>query len=412
MKILWLSHLVPYPPKGGVLQRSYNLVHEISKHHDLTLLAFIQPALIKSRLSSMDAGLEEAYQHLSKYCESVVFIDIPCEHTKFGKYQLALKSLFTADPYTINWLKSDAMRTAISDIKNKSDFDLVHFDTISLAPYIDEFPKVAKALDHHNIESHMMLRRVANERNLLKKFYYYLEGKKLYRYEKKVCSQFDLHLTCSLLDAERLNGIDATLNIEEIPNGVDVDYFVPQPENEIAKHLIFAGSLNWYPNKDAMLFFINEIWPLLKKEMSGITMNIVGTSPSAELLKLTSDDPGLKLHGFVDDVREYISSASIYVCPIRDGGGTKLKILDSFAMGMATVAHPIACEGIDVEDGVNVLLASTPDEFVEKILLLIKNKELRNSLGKNARQTAIKKYAYTAIGENLSNQYLRIVEAI
>ncbi|MDT8283230.1 MAG: glycosyltransferase family 4 protein, partial [Gammaproteobacteria bacterium] len=221
--------------------------------------------------------------------------------------------------------------------------------------------------------------------------------------------RFNLHLTCSSLDSDRLTEIDSSLNVKEIPNGVDIDYFVPQPENEKPKHLIFAGALNWYPNRDAMLYFSREIWPLLKKSDPNITMNVVGSSPPSELFELAAKDPNFKVHGFVDDVREYISSASIYVCPITDGGGTKLKILDSFAMGMATVAHPVACEGISAYDGDNVLFASSVEEFVEKITLLTQDHALRKRLGANARKTAVREYAYTSIGEKLAEQYTQII---
>lgn len=410
MKILWLSHLVPYPPKGGVLQRSYNLVRELSKHHDVTLLAFIQSDLIKSRLSTMDAGLNEARQHLSQYCSKVEFIEIPSENSTYGKYLLALKSLFTYDPYTINWLKSDLMRTAILQTTDQTKFDLVHFDTISLAHYINLFPTTVKALDHHNIESHMMLRRAEIEKNLLKKIYFHREGKKLLRYEKAVCTMFNVHVTCSTLDSDRLREIDKSLYIKEVPNGVDIDYFYPQPENENPDSLIFAGSLSWYPNKDAMNFFAYKIWPTLKNKHPNITMNIVGSSPPDDLLNMSTQDKNFKVHGFVDDVRDYISAASIYVCPIRDGGGTKLKILDSFAMGMATVAHPKSCEGIAAVDGDNVLFATTPYEFVDKIQLLLNDHELRARLGKNARKTAISMYSYTSIGNNIANEYTHLVE--
>ena len=409
MRILWLSHLVPYPPKGGVLQRSYNLVRETCKHHDLTLLAFIQSDLIKSRLSAMDTGLAEAHQHLSEFCDQVEFIEIPCENSKYGKHLLALKSLFTIDPYTVNWLKSDLMLSAIRQINNIAQFDLVHFDTISLGSYISEFVDIPKVLDHHNIESHMMLRRAEQEKNLFLRLYYYQEGKKLLHYEKNICPQFDLHLTCSSLDSNHLAKIDSSLAITEIPNGVDINYFYPQLENETTKHLIFAGALNWYPNRDAMLFFAREIWPLLKKKIPDITMNVVGSSPPTELLDLASKDDYFKVHGFVDDVREYISRAAIYVCPIRDGGGTKLKILDAFSMGMATVAHPVACEGIDVSDGENVLLASSAEEFVYKIELLLTETDKRRSIGLKARNLAERKYDFTLIGEKLSDRYLQLV---
>ena len=405
MKILWLSHLVPYPPKGGVLQRSYNLVRETCKHHELTLLAFIQKDLLKDRFSSIDAGLEEARIHLGEFCDHIEFVDIPCDRTRSGKHILALKSLFSRDPYTINWLKSDAMLSAIQNIRKQSDIDLVHFDTISLAPYISEFPDLPKALDHHNIESHMMLRRAELETNLLKRLYFYQEGKKLIRYEKNICPEFDLHITCSGLDSDRLSNVSKLLNIKVIPNGVDIDYFFPRPEFSRSSHLIFAGSLDWYPNIDAMLFFSREIWPLLKRKSPEMIMHVVGNSPPSELLALAENDDHFQVHGFVDDVREYISRASIYVCPIRDGGGTKLKLLDAFAMGMATIAHPVSCEGLDTTDGYNVVLAETAEQFANRIIELSNKPDLRRELGHNARRTAVEKYAFTKIGEELSALY-------
>ncbi len=408
MKILWLSHLVPYPPKGGALQRSYNLVREIAKYHELTLLAFIQVDQLRTMFDTVEAGLAEAKDHLKQYCEQVEFVEIPCERSRYGKHLLALKSLLTRDPYSINWLKSDDTLAAIKSINKQVQFDLVHFDTISLAPYIDEFPDIPRVLGHHNIESHMMLRRAELETNPMKKFYFWQEGEKLRRYEKKVCSAFDLHVTCSQLDSERLAGIVPGLTIHDIPNGVDVEYFYPQPKNEKQKHLIFAGRLSWYPNREAMLFFAREVWPVLKKRDPGIVMNVVGSSPPGELRNLASKDNNFRIHGFVNDVRDYISSASVYVCPIRDGGGTKLKMLDSFAMGMATVAHPIACEGLEAKDGQNVLLANTAVEFSEKIFQLVEDSGLRKNIGLNARNIAVEKYAFTSIGKNLSDLYMQL----
>lgn len=410
MKILWLSHLIPYPPKGGVLQRSYNLIKETSKHHELTLIAFIQTSLLETRCSSVEAGVKEAYHHLEGYCKQVQFIKIPCESKKYGKNLLAIKSIFTNDPYSINWLKSDEMLAAIRTLNQANDFDLVHFDTISLAPYAKEFDGIPKVLNHHNIESHMMLRRAEQQQNLARKLYFTIEGMKLLRYEKKVCPKFDLHLTCSLLDSARLAEIVPALNITETPNGVDIGYFNPQPENEIEKHLVFAGSLNWYPNRDAMHYFAREIWPLVKNAVPDITMNVIGSSPSPELLELAEKDARFIVHGYVDDVRPYLSSACIYVCPIRDGGGTKLKILDAFSMAMATVAHPTACEGIDVTDGKNILLASTPEEFASKIKRLINEPEMRKNISHQARQLVVDKYTFSMIGEKLSESYQQLVK--
>ena len=409
MKILWLSHLVPYPPKSGVLQRSYNLVREVSKYHEVTLVAFNQNALMSTMFLSKTEGLNEAREHLSKFCKRVEIQDIPSDSTKYGKYFLAFTSLFTFTPYTINWLANKNMSKLLNEINMENEFDLIHFDTISLAPYASLFPKHKKVLDHHNIESHMMLRRAEQENNIVKKLYYYQEGKKLLNYEKNVCRQFDLHVTCSKLDSQRLKKIVPELFIDEIPNGVDIEYFYPQYENELENQLVFAGGLNWYPNKDAMLFFSNKIWPIVKEKVPNVIMNVVGKSPSAELIELSRRDKQFKVHGFVDDVRTLLSQSSVYVCPICDGGGTKLKILDAFAMGKAMVAHAVACEGIAVTENQNVLFAKTAEEFAEKIQCLLNNNKLKTMLGNNARELVENSYSFREIGRKLSQDYEKLM---
>ena len=406
MKILWLSHLIPYPPKGGVLQRSYNMIKELSKYHEVHLVAFNQSALQEAMFESNDKGKELSKIHLLTFCKSVEFLDIPVDQVKFGKHFLAGYGLLNGYPYTILWLKSKAMRNHLQHALKDHSFDIFHIDTISLAPYIDILNKdTPLVLDHHNIESHMMLRRSKQEKNRFKKLYFRKEGQKLEEYEKSICKSFNLHITCSDIDSDRLRRIDDSLNIETIPNGVDVEYFTPSDASTLAKRLVFAGGLNWYPNRDAMEYFARHIWPILKSNDSDFEIDIIGKSPSETLLAQAKNDEGFHVHGFVDDVRPYIQRAGIYICPIRDGGGTKLKILDALAMQKAIVAHPAACEGIEVQEGVHVLFAESPDDFAGQIIRLSKDDELRKTLGLNARTLIKDKYSYKIIGEKLSSLY-------
>jgi glycosyltransferase involved in cell wall biosynthesis len=300
------------------------------------------------------------------------------------------------------------MRRHVKAWAEKHHFDLVHFDTISLAPYRTFFPHTKGVLDHHNIESHMMLRRAVLERNWLKKFYYWQEGAKLRAYEKRVLGDFNLHITCSKLDSDRLRLIDSTVDITEIPNGVDIDFFRPGNTEKVPNSLVFAGGLRWYPNRKAMLFFANEIWPLLKRRIPTASMDVIGQSPPPPLLELAARDPSFRVHGFVDDVRDYLDRAAVYVCPITDGGGTKLKILDALAMGKPIVADPIACEGIDVIPGEHVIFAGTPEEYVDAIEKLLSEPAVRDRMSCANRQLILDHYAYTKIGENLSNLYQRL----
>ena len=400
MKILWLSHLMPFPPKGGVMQRSYGLIREISKYHCVEMVAFNQKSIIKTKHE-----LEIAKNHFNNFCYVLNTLPIKYDYSKSAKYALLLKSLFKKDPYSINWLKTKTMELTIKNNLNKNTFDLVHFDTISLAPYIHLFKEHKRVLNHHNIESQMMLRRSRNEKNPVKKFYYYQEGIKLKSYEKKVCKLFQLNIVCSELDKKRLQKTNPSLNVQVVPNGVDLEYFKPKKHELENNSLLFVGGMNWYPNKRAMIFFTDSVWPLLKKEIAGITMTIVGNEPPEKLVKLSKSDQNFKVTGFVDDVRPYMNKKMVYICPIKDGGGTKLKILDALAMKKAIVADPIACEGINVINGESVLFAKNPDQYVAKIKQLLHNKELMIKLGNNGRNLIINCYDFVKIGKILKTFY-------
>jgi glycosyltransferase involved in cell wall biosynthesis len=165
---------------------------------------------------------------------------------------------------------------------------------------------------------------------------------------------------------------------------------------------VFVGTMNWYPNIDAALFFLKEVWPLLKEKIPTLTMDIAGTNPPESVVTLGKSLPGVTVHGYVDDVRPMIDSAAVFVCPIRDGGGTKLKILDAFAMKKCVVAHPIACEGINATPGKDIVFASTPAEFVAEIERLLADEPARRALGAAARDLVEREYSFRAIGKEFS----------
>jgi glycosyltransferase involved in cell wall biosynthesis len=138
-------------------------------------------------------------------------------------------------------------------------------------------------------------------------------------------------------------------------------------------------------------------------------MNLVGGPPPKEILKLGKFDESFKVHGFVDDVRPFIARSAIYVVPLRIGGGTRLKILDAMAMGKAIVSTAIGCEGIEVTNGENILLADTPEEFLEKIQILLENENIRIALGQNARNMVKKKYHWDIISQTLDKSYSSVI---
>ncbi len=403
LSILWLSHLVPYPPHGGVLQRSFNLLRRVAERHDVHLLAFNQRALLPDA-----TALSEALDQLRRICASVDACRIPADDRPLGRKRLYVRSLFSRRPFTARWLRSSEMELRIRELLRRRRIDLVHLDTISLAPFASVFQDCPRVLNHHNIESHMMRRRAAREPNPLAKGYMALEAWKLRRFEVAMCSGFDLNLTCSRLDSTRLLHEVPKAVVDEIPNGVDLAFFQPLDLPEEEQSLIWVGGMGWYPNRRAMLYFSREVWPTLKREVPSVRMTIVGKAPPGELVRLGLRDPSLRVTGFIPDIRPLLAQAQVYICPIRDGGGTRLKVLDALAMGKALVAHPIAVEGIDVESGKHFIAAQTPREFVDAIKLLFDKPELRLKLGTEGRRFVEERYDFDLIGAKLNRLYEQI----
>lgn len=398
MKVLWLAHAIPYPPRAGFLLRSYNLLRELSRRQQIDLVAFVQEQWLTTTFPTVREGLDTSRRALGEYCSSITFLPIDSLRHRWGKPATALRALLTGSTYTTSWLVSGPARATIQRVLADGRHDLVHFDTIGLAPYRDLCAGLPATLTHHNIESHMMLRRADNAGNALARGYFREEGRRLQSVERKVAGRFAAHITCSDLDRQRLQEIVPAANAIVVPNGVDCEYFASENRPIRPASLVFVGTMNWYPNVQAMAYFLREIWPGLKAHVPAVTLDIAGSNPPESLVQMARSLPDVTVHGYVPDVRPLIDSAALFVCPIRDGGGTKLKILDAFAMRKCVVAHPIACEGIDVTVGKNVALASTPAEFIHEIDSLLKDDDRRAEIGRAARNLVETRYSYHEIG--------------
>ncbi len=250
----------------------------------------------------------------------------------------------------------------------------------------------------------MMARRAERETHRLKRHYFAREATKLARMEATVCGNVALNLTVSELDAVRLADNCPSAKIQVVSNGVDTEYFRPSGTSAPrVGSLVFAGGLTWYPNLEAMRFFLREIWPLLVADNPDRSMVIIGRDPPTDL-RATGDDR-VRTPGFVEDVRPWIDEAAIYVCPIRDGGGTRLKILDALAMSKPLVATGLSVEGLDLTEEVHYLRAENPLEFLEQIRRLDHNPQLARSLGNAGRQFVEGRYSWPQVGLALATAY-------
>jgi glycosyltransferase involved in cell wall biosynthesis len=192
---------------------------------------------------------------------------------------------------------------------------------------------------------------------------------------------------------------------------VDIEYFRPTSAtaSEGERALIYTGGMNMFANRDAVLFFMREIWPHIKLGMPNATFYAVGQDPPPELLRIAKADPGIVVTGYVNDIRPFVARSSVYVVPLRVGGGTRLKVVDAMAMGKAIVSTHIGAEGIHVKSGENVLLVDEPREFAERTLRLLRDRSLRDRLGAAARRLAEDVYSWDKVGSKLQAIYESLV---
>jgi glycosyltransferase involved in cell wall biosynthesis len=406
MKILWISHFLPYPPKGGALQRSHHLLRQAAGRHEVRLVALNQRKNLPSKQS-----LKEASRYLESVCSGVDVFPIPSDSAKWRWGAMTVASYLRSTPYDVNWLTNRDMGRFLTRLSQTEAYDLLHVDTIGLYPYAALFAGTPVVLNHHNIESHMMNRRSDNERRPLSRLYFLRESAKLRSYERTACRTCAVNLVVSELDGRRLKQTAGEVRVSVIPNGVDVDYFQPDPSGSGHRDgLIFAGAMDWYPNREAVRFFIREVWPMLREDKRRRPITFLGRNPPRELSE-AAVDTAVRVPGFVDDVRPYMNAAAIYVCPIRDGGGTRLKILDALAMEMPLVGTGLSVEGLDLTEEVHYVRAETAAEFVSQIRRLEGDPGLRRAIASAGRSFVRQRYSWPVIGEQLEGAYREAKEA-
>jgi sugar transferase (PEP-CTERM/EpsH1 system associated) len=391
---------MPYPPRGGSTLRNFNLIKECAKNHEIHLLTFYQ----KTHLDN-PADFQSNIEEMKKYCKVVKVFEIPTDGRKLAWYALLFFNLFSLTPYSAWKFHSRTMERSVRKYAAEHSFDLVEIGTIALANFAKLVPDLPRLMVHHNIESELLLRRSRNLKGILAKMYVALQGHKLRRFERKACSYFDHHTTVSERDKQTLQKMYPGTMVTVVPNGVDTNYFKPIDTQIDEDSLIFIGGMSWLPNLDAMIYLIRDIWHLIQAREPNTSMNLIGRMPSKEILKFSRSNPSFKTLGFVDDVRPYMAKTAVYVVPIRVGGGTRLKILDAMAMGKAIVSTTIGCEGIDVTDGKDIIIADKPADFAEKTVELLRNRKLREQLGRNARRTAEDVYSWEKIAPKLEQVY-------
>lgn len=403
MKVLFLSQVVPYPPHGGVLQRGFNLLREAGRSVDVHLLAFCHPDILATA-----AAVRESVEKLSEFCRTVEYFPLWPKRSALHRLAALAGGLLSAEPFSVIAHRSQAFRRRVEELAGGGGFDLVHADTIALAPFVAAPGRLPAVLTHHNIESVLMERRARAERGGLARRYLLRESRKLREYERRHAGRFEVNITVSAADAQTLAAIAPGVRTAVVPNGVDTRYFTVEAGDE-KPALIYVGGMNMFANRDAVLHFVTQVLPGIRARAPEVSFCAVGQDPPRELQALARRDPGVTCVGFVSDIRPLVRQAAVYVVPLRVGGGTRLKVLDAMACGKAIVSTAIGCEGIAARPGEHLLVADTPEAFAEAVLGLLADPGRRRALGSAARRLVETTYSWTIVGAQLLDCYDKVL---
>jgi glycosyltransferase involved in cell wall biosynthesis len=383
MRVLWVKVGGLWPLNTGGRQRSFHMLSELARRHQVVLVTTHGP-------EDDPEGLKQSLQH----CERVVSIPHAAPKQGSPKFAAALaRSWLSPLPVDLLKWRVPSVRQVVADLAARGGIEVVVADFLTAIPNVPGDVSAPTVHFSHNVEYQIWRRLCAVESRWWRRLLLEIEWRKVRRQERRACARTAMTIAVSADDRDRLASEAPGTTVVDVPTGVDIGYFQPGAEPEVANRLVFSGSMDWYPNEDAILHFIGEVLPLVRRERPDVSLVVVGRRPS-DRLRAVAERAGVTVTGTVADVRPHLAEASLYVVPLRVGGGTRLKIFEALAMGKAVLSTTVGAEGLDVVDGRHLVLADGPEAFANAIAGLLGDSTRRRRLAAEGRRLVEDRYSW------------------
>jgi sugar transferase (PEP-CTERM/EpsH1 system associated) len=373
VKVLFVCHRLPYPPKRGGKIRPFNVIRHLHRQgHEVTVASLAR-----------SPGEAEEGVGLRDHCADMLIETV----TGMAATARMVARLPTLVPSSMGYFYSPRLMRRIRAKLHTTSFDLIFVHCSSVAGYVARASATAKVFDLGDIDSQKWL--------LYSRFRawplaagYWLEGVKLERAERRLASNFDLCTCTTRAELKTFDNFNTGISSGWFPNGVDAEYFAPAPEGYDANIICFVGRMDYYPNQEAMQTFCRDVLPMIRVRHPMTRLRIVGANPSDGIIAL-GELPGVTVTGSVDDVRPYVQNTALTVAPLSIARGTQNKILESMAMGVPVVASVQAASGVDALPGEHLLVADTPQEYSDAILSLLEEPDKRAHFATSGRERVL-----------------------
>jgi len=411
-RILVLAPQLPVPPQAltgsvqGTTIRNFNLIAGLARRHEVDLATFLAPG-----------NAAETVDLLKPYCRRVLALPQPVRRLS----ERGRDTLIKAAPDMALRLLSPEMDARLGElVRDAGPYDVLQVEGIEMSPYMPGVRRGAAwqgkrpfvVYDDHNAEYVLQQRAFLTDarrpRRWIAAAYSLVQWRKLAGYERRVCRAADRVVAVSEVDRAALLRLDPALDVTVVPNGVDLDFnrpgAVPPQPNMGGRALVFTGKMDYRPNIDAVTWFVDAVFPLIRQAAPDARFYIVGQQPHPRVAALAGQ-PGVVVTGRVPDTRPYIAGAAVYVIPLRIGGGTRLKVLEAMALGQAIVSTRLGCDGFPFTDGEEVAYGDTPEAFARQVLDLLADRPRAAQLGRSARAFVEAHYGWDALVPRLEALY-------
>ena len=399
VRILMISSYLPYPPTSGGRIRIYNLLRRVASQHEVSLASLLE--------SPEDI---DGVPHLRQLCARVETASID-RRSRLAKAPGLLRYGLEGKPPELKLLHSDELAGKITHLISLMDFDIVQVESV-MGLYVETLPHTRRyksIVVFQNVASQQFGRIAHLELHPYRKLRAWFNSVTMGYWEPRYAEKFDRCIAVSQVDKQLLVNANPRLQVDVIPNGVDIEKYqpLPLPPESVSPSLMLIGSMAYPPCADAVRYFCSEIFPLIRQSINGTELWIVGENPGAEVRELNGS--GVHVTGRVEDVVPYYQRTTVCVVPLRAGGGTRLKILEAMALGRPVVSTTMGCEGLDVVDGEHLLIADTPEQFAQTTLRLLQDRQLYQHISANGRELVAARYDWDKIAERLMGVYDGIV---
>jgi glycosyltransferase involved in cell wall biosynthesis len=400
LRVAVVDEELPYPPTSGKRIRTLNLTLRLAERHQLTYICH--------RNADADEARRAAQFFAGHGIETVVVGRPVPPKSGPGFYARLAANLLSPLPYSVASHTSRGLREALRRHAATRPVDLWHCEWTPYAEALRAVPG-RRVVVAHNVESVIWRRYYETERGMLRRWYVGRQWRKFERFERRALAGADRTIAVSDVDAGRFRRDFAVGRVSVVENGVDTAYFRPAGTRRTAGRLLFLGSLDWRPNLDGVSRLLDDIFPAVRAAEPDATLALVGRNPPTWLRRRVADTPGANLHADVPDVRPYLADSALMVVPLRIGGGSRLKILESLAAGVPVVSTRVGAEGLCLEAGRDLTVTEDTDDLAPALVAALRRPEVMARQAACGRAKVLARYDWGTIADEMERVWLDCV---